>query len=87
MEEIVVRLLKLQDQWLLSEVEEVEEAQFGDPDCILRQPREVVDGELRPWPPYSDDPEIVIRSSEVTVIAGASKALLARYYDETEGTE
>lgn len=87
MEEIVVRLLKLQDQWLLSEIEEVEEAQFGDPDCILRHPREVVDGELRPWPPYTEDTEIVIRSSDVTVIANASKALLARYYDDTEDAE
>jgi len=87
MEEIVVRLLKLQDQWLLSEIEEVEEGQFGDPDCILRHPREVVDGELKPWPPYTEDTEIVIRSSDVTVIANASKALLARYYDDTEDAE
>ena len=79
--ETEVRLLRLQDQWLLALVNEVEDVQYGDPDCILKRPLEVNGDQLTPWPPFSDDTEVVVRSSDITVLVNASRKMTARYIE------
>jgi len=77
-----VRLLLLQDQWLVARVEELGGVEFGDPDCVLYKPKEVKDdGELISWPPHSEDDEVVIRSSDILVLVNPSKKVLARYIE------
>ena len=81
-QESLVRLLLLQDQWLVARVEELGGVEFGDPDCVLYKPKEVKDdGELISWPPHSEDDEVVIRSSDILVLVNPSKKVLARYIE------
>ena len=77
-----VQLLLLRDQWVVARVEELGGVEFGDPDCVLYNPKEVKeDGELIPWPPHTEDAEVVIRSSDILVLVNPSKKVLARYIE------
>ena len=81
--EIAANLLRLSNEWIVAQVDEVEgELIPGDPDCILRQPFMVdYDGNLTKWPHNSDDREVIVRSSDITVVTNPSKAILARYIE------
>lgn len=84
--EIAANLLKLANEWIIAQVEEVEGAtSIGDPDCVLRDPF-VVDcqGDLHRWPPFSDDTEIVVRSTDITTLVNPSTRLLAAYLCKIE---
>lgn len=84
--EIAANLLKLANEWIIAQVEEVEGAtSLGDPDCILREPF-VLDcqGDLSRWPPFSDDTEIVVRSTDITTLVNPSTKLLAAYLCKIE---
>jgi hypothetical protein len=83
-QETVPQLLKLRDQWLIAEIEEIEDVEFGSPDCILKNAKEIVDGNLVDWPQYSSDTEVVVRSSDIILLVSPSKDILSRYYSESE---
>ena len=87
--EVKANLLRLANEWIIAQVEEVEGATtIGDPDCILRDPYVVdCDGGIDPWPHYSDDREVVVRSSDITTIVNPSKQLLARYIESVPSVE
>ena len=81
-QESLVRLLLLRDQWIVARVEELGGVEFGDPDCVLYNSKEVnKDGELTPWPPHAEEGEVVIRSSDILVLVSPSKKVLARYIE------
>ena len=84
--EIVANLLRLSNEWIVAQVDEVEgELIPGDPDCILRKPFEVdSEGNLSHWPKHSDDSEVIVRSSDITTIVEPSKNLLANYIKSLE---
>ena len=73
-------MLLLKDQWLLAQVEEIEGVEFGDPDCILREPLAIDGTDLKDWIPFADTKEIVIRSSDILTFMEPGKGLLASYY-------
>ncbi len=73
-------MLLLKDQWLLAKVEEIEGAQFGDPDCILVEPMLVEGTNLKDWLPFTDVKETVVRSSDIITFVEPGKDLLASYY-------
>ena len=84
--EIQANLLRLSNQWLIAQVDEVEEDTLpGDPDCILRDPK-VLDSDcnLETWPPFSDHKEVAVRSSDITTLVDPNKDLLARYISAIE---
>jgi len=87
--EITANLLRLANEWIIAQVDEVEGATtIGDPDCILRDPFVVdCDGGIDPWPIHSDDREVVVRSSDITTIVNPSKQLLARYIESVPSVE
>ena len=60
-------MLLLKDQWLLAQVEEIDGAQFGDPDCILVNPMSIEGNDLKDWLPFADSKETVVRSSDIPV--------------------
>jgi hypothetical protein len=77
----MIKLLKFSGHWIVAEIEEVPDVEFGDPDCVLKYPCEVtLDGVVK-FPPYSTDRELVVRSSEITLIAEPDAETSARYYD------
>ena len=73
-------MLLLKDQWLLAQVEEIEGVEFGDPDCILREPLAINGTTVTDWIPFADIKEIVIRSSDIITFMEPGKDLLASYY-------
>jgi hypothetical protein len=74
-----VKLIKFDGDWIITEIEEIEGVEFGDPDCVLRYPYQIQGDCLGPWPAYSDEREIVIRSSEITVITDPKAFYLSSY--------
>ncbi len=73
-------MLLLKDQWLLAQVEEIEGAQFGDPDCILVEPLAINGTTVTDWLPFADNKETVVRSSDILTFLEPGKELLASYY-------
>ena len=79
------QLLKIQSEpWIIAEVETVEDAVLGEPDCILINPV-TVDGEK--WPKYSSDTEVALSSSDIIVIVNASKELTPQILTERSFTQ
>jgi hypothetical protein len=79
--EKLLKVLLLKDQWLLASVEEIEDVEFGDPDCILHRPMFVEGDQLTDWLPFADEKLCVIRSSDIITFVEPSESLLAQYYN------
>ena len=77
----MIKLLKFDGHWLVAEIEEIPGVEFGDPDCVLKYACEVNEDGALPFPAYSDDTELVVRSENITVIAEPSPMFSAQYYD------
>jgi len=65
--------------WIISEIEEIPDTEFGDPDCILKYPYQIGPTHLEHWPIHTDDREVVVRSSDITVLSEPKKFLLSQY--------
>ena len=77
----MLKLLKFDGHWLVAEVEEIPDTELGDPDCVLKYACEVSEDGALPFPLYSEDIELVVRSENITVIAEPSAMHSALYYD------
>ena len=75
-----MQILLLKDQWIISKVEEIEGAQFGDPDCILVEPMLWEGGQLTDWLPFCDKKETVVRSSDIITFVEPGRDALSKYY-------
>ena len=74
-------MLRLKDQWLLAQVEEIEGAPFGEPDCILVNPMVITpEGQLTDWLHFADNKETVVRSSDILTFVEPSRDILASYF-------
>ena len=76
----MLKLLRFESRWLVSEVEEIPGVEFGDPDCVLKYPCEVTEDGLTTFPPFSDDRELAVRSSDITLIAEPDGETASLYY-------
>jgi|694.fasta_scaffold08640_2 hypothetical protein len=74
-----IKLIRFDGVWIISEVEEIPDVEFGDPDCVLKYPYEVDGSCVGPFPPYSRDREFIVRSSEISLIADPSDFLYNQY--------
>ena len=85
MDKIIKCLLLDVDNVIISEVEEVEGADIGEPDCKLIKPYlfESID-EMKPWPKATDQKELLIRSDNILTMADPSKAVIDRYIELTK---
>ena len=75
----MIKLIKFDGDWIIANVTEIPDVEFGDPDCVLKYPYQVEGECLGPWPPHSDQREIIVRSSDVTVITDPDTFLLSSY--------
>lgn len=75
----MIKVIKFDGEWIVSEIEQLEDVPFGDPDCVLKYPYQVEGECLAPWPRYSDEREIIVRSSEIRVIVDPKTFLLGSY--------
>lgn len=77
----MVQILKFDGHWLIAEVEEIPETEYGQPDCVLKYPCEVSEDGIVPFPPYSEERELVVRSENITLLSEPAPMYLALYYD------
>ena len=75
----MIKLIKFDDDWIVTNVVEIPDVEFGDPDCVLKYPYQVEGECLGPWPVHSDEREIIVRSSDITVITEPNTFLLSSY--------
>jgi hypothetical protein len=80
----MIKLIKFDGDWLVTNIVEIPDVEFGDPDCVLKCPHEVAGDCLGPWPLHSGDREIVIRSSDIKVITDPDTFLLSSYQKAIE---
>lgn len=60
------KLLRLNNEpWILADVSEIPEVEYGEPDCILDDPI-TLDGKR--WPEHSADNQLVVRSTDIIVM-------------------
>ena len=77
----MLKLLRFESRWIVSEVEEIPGVEFGDPDCVLKYPCEVTEDGLTTFPPFSDDRELAVRSSDITLIAEPDGKTASLFYE------
>ena len=78
----MIKILRLDGKWIISEIEEIPGVELGDPDCVLKSPREITDDhKLITYPPHSKDEEIAVRSTDIFVIAEPDDEILKLYND------
>lgn len=76
-----IQLMRFDGIWIISEVEEIPDVEFGDPDCVLKYPYQVEGSCLGPFPPHTREREFIIRSSEISLITEPSDFLYKQYRD------
>ena len=60
------KLLRLNNEpWILADISEIPEAEYGQPDCILED-HITLDGKR--WPEHSADYQLVVRSTDIIVM-------------------
>lgn len=75
----MIKLCKFDGDWIVSGIEEIPDTEFGDPDCMLQYPY-VIDGEtLTPYPPYGNEREFIVRSSELSVVTEPKERYFEMY--------
>ena len=68
------KLLRLNNEpWILADVQEVEEAEYGQPDCLLVDPI-TLDGKRSPE--HSADNELYVRSTDIIVMVNPTDDVL-----------
>jgi len=84
--EITANLIKLQNEWIIAQIEPVEgDTLPGDPDVWMVEPYVVeYDGQIKAWAEHSSEREFNVRSADLTVVTNPSKSLLARYIESLE---
>lgn len=74
-----IKLIRFDGTWIVSEIEEIPDVEFGDPDCVLKYPYEVEGTCLGPFPQHSREREFIVRSSEISLIAEPTDFLYNQY--------
>ncbi len=74
-----IKLIRFDGVWIVSEVEEIPDVEFGDPDCVLKYPYEVEGTCLGPFPQHSREREFIVRSSEISLITEPTDFLYNQY--------
>jgi hypothetical protein len=74
-----IKLLRFDGVWIISEVEEIPDVEFGDPDCVLKYPYEVEGSCLGPFPLHAREREFIVRSSEISLISEPTDFIYNQY--------
>lgn len=83
----MIQIFRLDGMWIISEVDEIPNQGFGEPDTVLKYPYEINGAggwrDMTQFPPFSTDrKEIVIRSSDVLVTAEVTDDIKVQYYNK-----
>jgi len=68
---------------LIAKIEELEEAELGDPDCQISDVCVVnsLNGEVNPWLTCTDQTELLVRSENILTIVEPKKDILKSYLE------
>ena len=90
----MLELLKFDGHLLIAEVEAIPGVEFGDPDCTLKNPYEIIPDEvdtqnpiITKFPSFSRESELIVRSSDITFITEPDDLIISRYYETKADTE
>jgi len=75
----MIKLIKFDGDWIVTNITEIPDVEFGDPDCVLKYPYQVAGECLGSWPLHCDEREIVVRSSDISVLTEPDTFLLSSY--------
>lgn len=79
-----VQVILFQGTWIVSKITAIPEAEFGNPDCVLEYPCEIKGMEITPWPSWTGDSQIAVRSSDISVMVSPSLFISEKYTDYIE---
>ena len=80
--QIMIKILRLDGIWIISEIEEIGGVELGDPDCKLISPMEMKAKTLQHYPPHSKKEDIAVRSTDIFVVAEPTDEILKLYNDK-----
>ena len=79
MEKTIKILLLLNNEHIVSEIEEVS-AEYGDPNCKLTKPYKIEGGALHKWmQDYTEQNEIMINSDKIVTLVTPSPMIFEQY--------
>ena len=79
MEKTIKILLLLNNEHIVSEIEEVS-AEYGDPNCKLTKPYKIEGGALHKWmQDYTEQNEIMISSDKIITLVTPSPMIFDQY--------
>jgi len=83
MDKTIKILLLLNNEYIISEIEEVA-AEFGDPNCKLTKPYKIEGGALHKWmQDYTEQNEVMINSDKIVTLVTPSPMILEQYSKAT----
>ena len=79
MEKTIKILLLLNNEHIVSEIEEVS-AEYGDPNCKLTKPYKIEGGALHKWmQDYTEQNEVMISSDKIITLVTPSPMIFEQY--------
>ena len=83
MEKTIKILLLLNNEHIVSEIEEVS-AEYGDPNCKLTKPYKIEGGALHRWmQDYTEQNEVMINSDKIITLVTPSPMIFEQYSKAT----
>ena len=83
MEKTIKILLLLNNEHIVSEIEEVS-AEYGDPNCKLTKPYKIEGGALHKWmQDYTEQNEVMINSDKIITLVTPSPMIFEQYSKAT----
>lgn len=83
----MIQIFRLDGSWVVSEIETIDNQEWGDPDAMLKYPYEVIRSSsgggtsLEKYPPFSTNRQMIaIRSSDVVITTDVDDNLAALYH-------
>lgn len=76
-----IQLVKFDGTWLITEIEQLPEIEYGEPDCILKYPYQIEGSCLGVFPQNTLEREFIVRSANISLITDPSPFLYNQYIE------
>lgn len=76
-----VQLIRFDGIWLITEIEQIPDTEFGSPDCVLRYPYELEGSCLGVFPHNTLEREFIVRSANISLITDPAPFLYNQYIE------
>lgn len=76
-----IQLIRFDGIWLITEIEQIPDTEFGEPDCVLRYPYQLEGSCLGLFPYNTLEREFIVRSANISLITDPSPFLYNQYIE------